>query len=695
MAELLLELLSEEIPARMQGAAADELKSELEARLADQGYRSFTAASYVTPRRLTVVADGLPSVQPDRREERKGPRLGAPEKALQGFLGSVGLTRDQLETRADRKGEYYVAVIERKGRPTAEVIADLVPDIVQRFAWPKSMRWGAGRLRWVRPLHGILCLFEGAVVPFEVEGIKSGGTTRGHRFMAPAAIEVKDFADYARRLRQARVEIDAGKRRSAIAGAVKDQAAAEGYEALVGEALLNETAGLVEWPVVLLGAIDEAFVRPLDAGGLPPEVLTTAMAKHQKYFSLRDPATGSLAPRFAMVANLEARDGGTEIIAGNERVLRARLSDARFFWNQDRKRSLDARVHDLADIVFHARLGTVRDKVARVEALARLIAPHTGADEVEAARAAHLAKADLTTEMVGEFPDLQGVMGRYYALADGETAAVAEAIRDHYAPQGPNDGCPSAPVSIAVALADKIDTLVGFWLIDEKPTGSKDPYALRRAALGVIRLVLENDLRLALAEVMGEAARLHEAKGAGDIAAALDSLRAFFADRLKVYLKGKGARHDLIDAVFALPGQDDLVLIVARVEALGAFLGSEDGANLLTAYKRASNILRIEEKKDQTSYQGAADPALFSAKEERALHDAIEAEVPVARRFVEAEDFAGAMAAIARLRGPVDAFFDHVTVNTDDGERRRNRLLLLSQIRSALETVADFSKIEG
>ncbi len=704
MAQLLLELLSEEIPARMQLTAAQSLETGLLDKLTEAGYLPASTRSFVTPRRLTVVIDGLPDAQPDRREERKGPRVGAPDKALQGFLGSVGLNQDQLEVRDDKKGSYYVAMIEHVGQSTPGVIAKLVPEIISEFHWAKSMRWGSGSLSWVRPLHSILCTFDGEPVAFQVGGVLSGNATVGHRFLAPGKIEAKRFDDYAEKLESSKVKLSHEERRQIILQEAQTLAFADGFELVEDRGLLEENAGLVEWPVVLAGKIDESFVRSIDQGGLPAEVLTSAMRKHQKYFSLKDPGTGGPAPRFIFVSNMVTEDGSKQIIAGNERVLRARLSDAKFFWQQDQRQNLESRADDLGDIIFHAKLGSVGDKVTRIANLAKTIAPLVGADAEACTRAAQLAKADLTTEMVGEFADLQGVVGRYYAVAQGEAADVAMAIEEHYAPAGASDTCPSAPVSLAVGLADRLDTLVSFWLIEEKPTGSKDPYALRRAALGIIRLVLENQLRLNLVPLFSEAKRSipieQSAKGSWpsldqSVSAAALDLLSFFADRLKVYLRDRGVRHDLIDAVFALPGQDDLVLIVERVSALGSFLETEDGSNLLTAYKRASNILKIKEKKDGAEYRGEAEPAKFQQDEERALHSALGAAVPKAKTLAETEDFAGAMAEMAGLRGTIDAFFDHVTVNAEDGDVQRNRLLLLSQIRSALETVADFSRIEG
>ncbi len=691
MAELLLELFSEEIPARMQAGAEAELARLLSQHLSEAGYGKPSIKTVSTPRRLVAVIEDLAPRQPDLREERKGPKVGAPQAAIDGFLRSTGLTLDQVEKRDTGKGETYFAVIERDGRPTPEVLAEIVPALVRGFHWPKSMRWGAGKLRWVRPLHRILCVFDGAVVPFEVDGIASTNETIGHRFMGATPVQVTTFQDYRAAMTKAHVVLDAAERRQVIDRDARDLVASEAFELVEDPGLLTEVAGLVEWPVVLMGRFDESFLA------LPDEVLTSAMRGHQKYFSVRDPQTGRLAPRFIVVSNLVAEDGGTRIVQGNERVLRARLSDAKFFWDQDRKAPLVERLPKLADVVFHARLGTVAQKVERLAALSAALAKPLDADPAQAEEAARLAKADLVTGMVYEFPELQGLMGRYYALADGTTAHVADAIRDHYAPQGPNDRCPDQPIAMAVALADKFDALTGFWAIGDKPTGSKDPFALRRAALGIIRIVLETRLRLSLTEWFKagfghHAAHLGDTMEQGDLAG---DLLTFFGDRMKVHLREEGARHDLVDAVFALPGQDDLVLITDRVAALKDFLDTEDGANLLAGYKRAANILRIEEKKDSTSYDDAPDPALFVLEEETILFERIDTARKAAAMAVEAEDFTAAMAALAPLRAPVDAFFDTVTVNADEADVRGNRLKLLSQIRASVADVADFSKIDG
>ncbi len=714
MAELLLELFSEEIPARMQPRAGEDLARLVGDGLKAAGLDYESARTFATPRRLTLVIDGLPGRSPDVCEEKRGPRVGAPDQAIQGFLRGAGLASiDQADVVSDpKKGDFYVARLEQRGRPAGDVVAEVVPAVIRSFPWPKSMRWGSGHLRWVRPLHSILCLLDGKLVRFEVDGLKSGRETRGHRFMAPKSFSVSDFDDYAQKLRKACVILDPAERRDIILKSAK-RLARNRLTLVEDEALLLENAGLTEWPVPLMGSFDEAFLD------VPPEVLITAMKSHQKYFSLRDPAhAGDLANRFIMVANLEAGDKGKAIAAGNERVIRARLSDAKFFWDQDRKVQLEARVIKLKDIVFHEKLGSQYERVQRLRQLARALAPMVGASEDETERAAILAKADLLTGMVGEFPELQGVMGRYYARDEGELPEVADAIADHYKPQGPSDAVPKHPVSIAVALADKLDMLVGFWAIDEKPTGSKDPYALRRAALGVIRIVLENELRLRLQSLFMDARKGFEI-GDGDSLQQAADLLSFFADRLKVHLREEGARHDLIDAVFSLgdqeagsavapearvsrdgatginQNQDDLLMIVRRVEALGRFLATDDGEQLLIGVKRAVNILRIEEKKDGRAYDGAPDPKLFVQDEEKALARAIDTATAAAGKAIAKEDFEAAMRAMAGLRAPVDAFFDHVTVNSDEPERRENRLKLLNQIRAATLQVADFSKIEG
>jgi glycyl-tRNA synthetase beta chain len=880
MPDLLLELFSEEIPARMQRQAAEDLKRLVTDALVERNLTYEGAQSFVTPRRLALHVVGLPAAQADLREERKGPRVGAPEAAIQGFLKSAGLSRiEDARVETDpKKGQFYVALIEKPGRETKDAIAEIIPAIIRSFPWPKSMRWGAASakpdaLRWVRPLRGVACTLAtqhdaAEIVPFEIDGIASGDVTWGHRFMAPAPIHVRRFDDYVDALQKAKVVLDADRRKAIILADAKDLAFAQGLTLVEDEGLLEEVAGLVEWPVVLMGEFEAAFLD------LPPEAIRATIRANQKCFVLREALTpssvmagpepaihgapsgaktdgaaarkgvdgrhkaghdagdgrGKLANKFILVSNLIAPDGGAAIAAGNGRVVRARLADARHFWQTDLAalpdakhkdaKPLDQRLEKLDRVVFHEKLGTQGERIARIEALARELAPQVGADPDLAARAAHLAKADLATEMVGEFPELQGLMGRYYAIAQGEDRSVAEAIEDHYKPQGPNDRIPTSPVSIAVALADKLDTLVGFFAIDEKPTGSKDPYALRRAALGIIRIVLENRLRFGLRDVVRWALLNHivsgfrPEEGYASLATTYDlveqkepnagwwpppfetlldydgfvskhgggarsyqggypdldsdddaselrqrrqsydeilqrlkrldelvrhakvwdifdpiggseppvqktfiadcdarpfrstyerpaefvaaSLLAFFADRLKIYLREKGARHDLIDAVFALPGQDDLLMIVRRVEALGRLLDSEDGQNLLTGYRRAANILRAEERRDGAgAFATKHDPALLALPAEKDLADGLAAAGAAARERVGREDFEGAMRALATLRAPVDAFFLDVTVNADDPALRRNRLRLLNELREAMHTVADFSKVAG
>src|SRR5262247_3639895 len=717
MPDLLLEFLSEEIPARMQPRAAEDLQKLVTDRLVAAGLVYEGARAFATPRRLALAVHGIPVRQPDVREERKGPRVGAPENAVAGFLKSAGLASIS-EARIEKdhkKGEFYVAIIDKPGRPAIDVIAEIVPEVVRGFPWPKSMRWGSGDLNWVRPLHSIVATFgpeteEPDVVPFAVDGIAAGDVTRGHRFMAPAPFPVRRLDDYVSKLEQAKVVLDRARREQVILADAKNLAFAQGFELVEDPGLLTEVAGLVEWPVVLMGSFDAAFLA------IPPEVIRTTIRANQKCFVLRAPDTATLANKFILVANTETADGGKAVIAGNERVIRARLSDAKFFYETDLRMPLDARVARLSEIVFHEKLGTQAERVERIEMLARALAPIVGADPDRVARAAWLAKADLVTDMVGEFPELQGLMGRYYAEAQGEDAAIAHAIEDHYKPQGPSDLVPTDPVAIAVALADKLDMLVGFWAIGEKPTGSKDPYALRRAALGVIRLIIQNQLRLHLALAFGHAISGFKGNASviagvegwaspgetmrADVKSAYDAwtaggIREFISDRLKVQLREQGARHDLVDAVFALEGQDDLLLIVRRVEALGKFLDTEDGKNLLAGYKRATNIIRIEEKKDAREYVGAPDPQYYRQDEEWALARAIAAAKAEAGRAVAAEDFAAAMQAIAALRPKVDAFFDKVTVNVDEPGLRENRLKLLNEIREATRAVADFSRIEG
>ena len=712
MAELLLELLGEEIPARMQKRAAEALEKAVLDGLSLAGIKPEGAASFVTPRRLILTIKGLPSEQPDRREERKGPRVGAPEKAIAGFLNSVGLVSvDDCETRSDKKGEYYVVVIDEKGRPTSEIIAELIEKVIRDFSWPKSMRWGDGDLKWVRPLHSILCAFDGEVVPFEIDGITSGDATSGHRFHAPAEILVRNFEEYAVEIARARVMIDREQRMDVIAQEAKTLCEAQNFEWIEDSGLLEEVAGLVEWPVVKIGEIDPKFLD------LPAEVLSTSMKTHQKYFSVRDPKTGGLAPRFVYVANIEPRDGGAGMTRGYERVLTARLSDGYFLYGEDLKTPLADRVKALDEITFFEGLGSLGDKSRRVQALAMGLSEAVGADYALVHEAAELAKADLTTGMVAEFPELQGITGRYYHLMqnlsvdrpilyalsapEDKAVQVADAIRDHYKPAGQDDAAPSAPVSVAVALADKLDTLLAFWAVDKKPTGSKDPFALRRAALGVIRIILENEVRLQLggASMREALARVPGGpKDASDGEACLADLIGFFHDRLKVHLREKGARYDLIDAVLRDENNhlhDDIVLIVARLRALESFAASDDGANLLAAYKRAANILRAEEKKDDRSHSGEPEPSLYSQDEEKALGEALATSATEAEARQRAQDFRGAMERLAELRGPLDNFFDVVTVNHHDTSLRLNRLKLLSQVRSACDAIADFSKLEG
>ncbi len=695
MPDLLLELFSEEIPARMQRRAANDLKSLVTNALVDAGLPYEGAKAFATPRRLALHVAGVPAGSAATREERKGPRVGAPEKAVEGFLRGAGLSSiDQAEVHTDpKKGDFYVAVIEKPGRSAIELIAEFMPSLIKGFAWPKSMRWGNGDMRWVRPLHSIVATFgpeteEPEVVPFEVDGISSGKSTRGHRFLADEAFEVRRFDDYAPALEKHKVVLDADRRKDIIAHDARDQALALGLELVEDEGLLEEVAGLVEWPVVLTGAFEEEFLE------IPDECIQLTIRANQKCFVLKDPKTGNLANRFVLTSNIVAEDGGKVIVAGNEKVIRARLSDARFFWDTDLKTKLSDNLPKLESIVFHEKLGTQSERVKRLEALSAELAAVTGADADKAKRAAQLAKADLVSAMVYEFPELQGLMGRYYATAQGEDASVATAIEDHYRPQGPSDTVPSDPVAVSVALADKLDLLAGFWAIDEKPTGSKDPYALRRAALGVIRIVLENELRLPLSGAIESALKLTGVAVENDGAVIAD-LMSFFADRLKVHLKDAGARHDLIDAVFAMDGQDDLLMVVKRVEALGKFLETEDGTNLLAGYKRAVNILRAEEKKDGTPVSGRPLAEHFKEQAEIDLAAAIDAARADAETAVQGENFEGAMEALSKLRAPVDRFFEDILVNADDADLRMNRLRLLSDIRDATHVVADFSKVAG
>ncbi|WP_284265703.1 glycine--tRNA ligase subunit beta [Roseicyclus amphidinii] len=746
MPDLLLELFSEEIPARMQARAADDLKRLVTDGLVEAGLTYASAGAFATPRRLVLTLEGLTGESPTTREERRGPRTDAPEKAIEGFLRGAGVTKDQLEVRPDRKGEVYFAVIERPGRPASEIIADVVPQVIRTFPWPKSMRWGAGSLRWVRPLHSILCLLSdeagSQVVPFAVDGIASGDTTEGHRFMAPGRFSVTNFADYETKLKRAKVILRADERAEHIRHDAEQMAFANGMELVEDTGLLAEVAGLVEWPVVLMGEIEDRFLD------LPPEVLQTSMREHQKFFSVRNPKTGRIE-RFVTVANRETADHGATILAGNQKVLSARLSDAAFFWENDlrvARAGMGDWLDGLKSVTFHAKLGSQAARIDRIAALAREIAPMVGADADMAEEAARIAKADLRSEMVGEFPELQGVMGRYYALAAGRAAEVADAARDHWKPMGQGDEVPTAPVSLAVALADKIDTLTGFWAIDEKPTGSKDPYALRRAALGIVRIVLAGPHRLTLdrfvdaqilrhkiaitrpkvgddvidtlEEILGEIAergvfgaafkavtdRLKDKgeapaealRSVGDLLPDLSTdLLAFFHDRLKVHLRDEGIRHDVIDAALSKPPTDDLALVVARARALAGFLATPDGENLVQGYRRAANILTQAEEKDGVEYRFGADPKFAETDEERALFKALsEAEAAITPALAS-EDFAAAMTHMASLRAPIDAFFEAVQVNSDNQVVRRNRLNLLHRIVETCGAVADLSRLEG
>jgi glycyl-tRNA synthetase beta chain len=729
MADLLLELFSEEIPARMQVQAAKDLERLVVGALSDRGLMFEGVKSFSGPRRLTLAMTGLPVKQPDVSEELKGPKVDAPAAALDGFLRKTGLTKDQLKIEKSPKGDVYLAVIARAGRETAQVLAEILPECFAKLSWPKSMCFPGSPVRWVRPLHGIVCMFDAEVVPFEFAGVKSGHTTTGHRFLSDGKpIKVRHFEDYEKSLRGAHVILDAEQRKAIIFEEAKSAAFVRGLELIEDEGLLNEVAGLAEWPVILVGAIQDEFMD------VPPEILQTSMRTHQKYFSLRDPKTGAMANRFTLVSNMVAQDGGKEIVAGNERVLRARLSDAKFFWDQDRNRALESRLPDLKSIVFHTKAGTLYDRACRIAVLSMVYAELLGFDVTKAERAGLLAKTDLVSGVVGEFPELQGTMGGYYARNDAEEDDVADAVRDHYKPVGANDKVPTAPISMAVALAEKTDSLVSLWRAGEVPTGSKDPFALRRSALGMIRTLMENGLRVPLllpimatlgAHLPATGASFEERledspyepgilKGIADdllqfgrdvIAGkrqlsandrdVVSDVTAFLADRLKVALREKGTRHDLIDAVFSLGDEDDLVRLVARVEALQSFLKTDDGANLLTAYKRAANILKAEEKKDSATFGGAPDPDALSAADEKALYVELATASELIRAEVARERFIEAMGVMARLRKPVDAFFDKVTVNDKDPALRANRLKLLSHLRATLHLVADFSKIEG
>ena len=679
MPELLLELFSEEIPARLQRRAAEDLKKAVTNALVEAGLVYESAGAFATPRRLALTVTGLPPASPDTREERKGPKVGAPEQAIEGFLRAAGLgSIEEATIQSDpKKGDFYVAVLEKKGAPAPEILSRIIPEIVRKFPWGKPMRWGSGRLEWVRPLRAITATFgpdgeEPQVVDVEINGLTASNVTYGHRFMAPEPIRVRRFDDYVQALEKARVVLDIDRRKQIIRSDAEHLAFAQGLELIADEGLLEEVAGLVEWPVVMMGSFEESFLK------VPEEAIIATIRANQKCFCLRDSATGKLANKFILTANLLAEDGGATITAGNERVIRARLSDAKFFYEQDLSARLETRLPKLETMVFHEKLGTQKDRVERLALLARRIAPLVGADAAAAERAARLAKADLVTEMVGEFPELQGLMGRYYALAQGESPEIATAIEDHYRPVGPSDRVPSEPVAIAVALADKLDLLTGFWSIDEKPTGSKDPYALRRAALGVIRIITENGLRLHLANVMVDP---------GD-------LLAFFHDRLKVSLRDAGARHDLVDAVIA-EDSDDLLQISQRVTALGALLATEDGAALLAGYKRAANILAAEEKKDGRTYSGEGGVEALGGGEETALARAIAEARDRVPALLGKDDYPGAVAALAGLRAPVDAFFDAVLVNDPNPAIREQRLTLLARLRDTMHLVADFGKVAG
>ena len=740
MPDLLIELFSEEIPARMQARAREDLKKLVTDGLVEAGLTYEGAAAFSTPRRLTLTVHGLTAESAPVREERKGPATTAPDAALEGFLRSTGLTKDQLEVRDDKKGQVYFAVMVKPGRKAPAIIAEVLEGAIRNFPWPKSMRWGSGSLRWVRPLHSILCLLTdeaGAeVVPLDVDGIRAGNMTEGHRFLGQGRFAVHSFEDYATKLKRARVMLDSAEREAHIWADATNAAFAAGLEVVEDRGLLAEVAGLVEWPVVLMGRIGEDFLS------LPPEVLQTSMKEHQKFFSVRNPKNGRIEA-FVTVANNETADHGATILKGNQKVLSARLSDAKFFWENDlrvAKAGMADWLEGLKSVTFHNKLGSQAERVERIAALAREIAPLVEADPAQAARAARIAKADLRSGMVGEFPELQGIMGRYYALEAGEPAAIADAARDHWRPKGEGDAVPTEPVSVAVALADKIDTLTGFWAIDEKPTGSKDPFALRRAALGVIRLVLGNGVRLHLDRLFDAQVLRHQIKSnagddhrpildrllgsvisdgvfgnstraligslSGDMPdwlsrltghdpALSDELVAFFHDRLKVYLKDQGIRHDVIDACLAMPGNDDLTLLVKRAEALAAFLKTDDGENLLQGFKRANNILSQAEAKDGVEYSYGADVKFAETDEERALFAALDRAEAAIAPAMKVEDFGAAMSAMAGLRAPIDAFFTAVQVNSDNAIVRRNRLNLLSRIRTICLSVADLTKLDG
>ena len=723
MPDLLIELFSEEIPARMQGKAASDLQKLVTDGLVEAGLTYKSAAAFSTPRRLTLSVEDLLAESKPVREERKGPKVGAPDQAIDGFLRGAGVTRDDLEIRDDKKGQVYFAVIKKPGRMAADIIAEILEKSIRNFPWPKSMRWGTGTLKWVRPLHSVLSILTGEagaeVVPLDIDGITSGNTTRGHRFLSPDVFSVTSFEDCEAKLKRAHVMLRADERADMIWNDATNQAFALGLEVVEDRGLLTEVAGLVEWPVVLLGQIDPSFYE------LPDEVLQTSMKEHQKFFSVRNAKTGQIE-RFVTVANTVTADNGATILKGNQKVLFARLSDAQFFWENDLRianAGMQPWLDSLSNVTFHNKLGTQKDRIDRIVALASKIAPLVGADVAEAAEAARVAKADLSSEMVYEFPELQGLMGRKYASKAGLSDAIAAAAQEHYSPLGPSDDVPTAPVSVAVALADKLDTLTGFWTIDEKPTGSKDPFALRRAALGVIQLILENDIKtelkaelrqaikenagaayfqealkedLAFAATQGlEFYRQEAFKAYNNDLAVSEDLLSFFHDRLKVYLKDQGIRHDIIDACIAMEGSDDLTLLVKRAKALAATLATDDGENLIQGFKRANNILTKEEAKDGVEYSYGADPKHAQHDSERALFVALDEADKVIAPAMAAQDFGTAMTAMAALRGPIDAFFTDVQVNADQQVVRRNRLNLLSRIRKTCLGVADLTRIDG
>ncbi|SEF92578.1 glycyl-tRNA synthetase beta chain [Thalassococcus halodurans] len=684
MSDLLIELFSEEIPARMQARASEDLKKMVTDGLVEAGLTYAHAGAFATPRRLTLTIEGLLDKSPDVREERKGPRADAPEKAIEGFLRGAGVSREDLIEREEKKGTILYAIIEKQGRPAAEIVAEVLEKTIRTFPWPKSMRWGTGSLRWVRPLHRILCILtddagEATVVPLDVDGIQASNVTEGHRFMAPDAFTVSSFDDYTTKLKRAYVLINPEERAEMIWNDATNAAFANGLEVVEDRGLLAENAGLVEWPVTLMGAIADEYLS------LPPEVLQTSMKEHQKFFSVKNPSNGRIE-RFITVANRETSDNGATILAGNLKVLSARLADAKFFWENDlrvaKSEGLEAWTAKLSNVTFHNKLGSQKDRIDRIAELARKIAPSVGADADLSAKAALVVKADLSSEMVFEFPELQGLMGRYYSEAAGLPAEIANACEEHYSPLGPSDDVPTAPVSVTVALADKLDVLTGFWAIDEKPTGSKDPFALRRAALGVIRLLLTNDIRMSLSEVFGDAEWSTD-------------LLSFFHDRLKVFLRDDGIRHDVIDACLAMPGNDDITLLVKRARALSDVLKTEDGENMVQGFKRANNILTQAEEKDGVEYSFGADPKFADTPEEKALFAAFDAAEEQIKPAMEREDFAAAMQAMATMRGAVDGFFEAVQVNADSDILRRNRLNMLSSIRSICLQVADLTQLEG